>query len=70
MNTITRDDTIHGVEYVTKQEAEREITELNERLIDRQQTLMETLIENQNLRRILMIPTNKLSRACSKCGGE
>ncbi len=34
MNTITRDDTIHGVEYVTKQEAEREITELNERLID------------------------------------
>jgi hypothetical protein len=53
MNTITRDDTIHGVEYVTKQEAERDITELNERLIDRQETLMETLIENQNLRREL-----------------
>jgi Holliday junction resolvasome RuvABC DNA-binding subunit len=53
MNTITRDDTIHGVEYVTKKEAEREIAELNERLIDRQQTLMQTLIENQNLRREL-----------------
>jgi hypothetical protein len=53
MNTITRDDTIHGVEYVTKQEAERELAELNERLIDRQETLMETLIENQNLRREL-----------------
>jgi len=32
---------------------ETEIAELNERLIDRQQTLMETLIENQNLRREL-----------------
>lgn len=47
MNTITRDDTIHGVEYVTKQEAEREITELNERLIDRQQTLMAALVKNR-----------------------
>ena len=32
---------------------ERELAELNERLIDRQNTLMETLIENQNLRREL-----------------
>lgn len=32
---------------------ERDIAELNERLIDRQKTLMETLIENQNLRREL-----------------
>ena len=36
---------------------ERDLAELNERLIDRQETLMETLIENQNLRRILLIPT-------------
>jgi len=36
---------------------EREITELNERLIDRQKTLMETLIENQNLKRILLTST-------------
>ena len=46
------------------------LAELNERLIDRQQTLMETLIENQNLRRILMMPTNKLALACSRCGNE
>ena len=32
---------------------EREITELNERLIDRQQTLMEWIIENRNLKREL-----------------
>ena len=32
-----------------------DIAELNDRLIDRQQTLMETLIENQNLRRILLM---------------
>jgi len=38
---------------------ELEITELNERLIDRQKTLMETLIENQNLRRILLMPTKR-----------
>lgn len=36
---------------------ERDIAELNERLIDRQETLMETLIENQNLRRILLMST-------------
>lgn len=35
--------------------ARRDIAELNERLIDRQQTLMETLVENQNLRRILLM---------------
>ena len=32
---------------------ERENAELNERLIDRQRTLMETLIENRNLKREL-----------------
>jgi len=32
---------------------EREITELNERLIDRQKTLMAALTENQNLKREL-----------------
>ena len=35
------------------EEVERDIAELNERLIDRQETLMETLVENQNLRREL-----------------
>lgn len=49
---------------------EREIAELNERLIDRQQTLMEKLIENQNLRRILLMSTNKLALSCSRCGNE
>lgn len=49
---------------------ERENAELNERLIDRQQTLMETLIENQNLRRILLMSTNKLALSCSRCGNE
>lgn len=32
---------------------ERDITELNERLIDRQKTLMAALTENQNLKREL-----------------
>jgi hypothetical protein len=38
---------------------ERDIAELNGRLIDRQQTLMETLIENQNLKRILLMSTKR-----------
>jgi len=47
---------------------ERDIHELNERLIDRQETLMQTLIENQNLRRQLTESLNNLARACSQCG--
>lgn len=31
MNTITRDDTIYGVEYVTKHEAQLEIGDANHR---------------------------------------
>ena len=38
---------------------ELEIAELNERLIDRQRTLMEGIIENQNLRRILLTSTKR-----------
>jgi len=45
--------------YSFARQLERENAELNERLIDRQKTLMETLIENQNLRRILLMPTKR-----------
>jgi len=41
------------VEAEFARQLEREITELNERLIDRQKTLMAALTENQNLRREL-----------------
>lgn len=49
---------------------ETDIAELNDRLIDRQNTLMEWIIENRNLKRELAKAENKLNRACSKCGGE
>jgi len=55
-------NTGNGTQYVSAdfaRQLELEITELNERLIDRQRTLMETLIENQNLRRILLMPTKR-----------
>jgi predicted nucleic acid-binding Zn-ribbon protein len=39
--------------YTFTMDFERDIHELNERLIDRQETLMAALIENQNLRREL-----------------
>jgi hypothetical protein len=43
--------------YTFARQLEREITELNERLINRQETLMAALTENQNLRRILLMST-------------
>jgi hypothetical protein len=53
---LARDLERHGwqrSQYSFARQLETDIAELNERLIDRQKTLMETLIENQNLRREL-----------------
>jgi hypothetical protein len=63
MNTPTprtdahiRANTGNGTQYVSAdfaRQLELEISELNERLIDRQKTLMAALTENQNLKREL-----------------
>ena len=60
MTPTPRTDELHlkqGLTHATyrdfARQLETELTELNDRLIDRQQTLMETLIETQNLRREL-----------------